>query len=62
MPKTITADDMREFVIRALDGREADYNVPEIVDHLQCVAGTVDLNLVESDTFWRIVFQHHIGE
>jgi hypothetical protein len=60
MAKLITDHDMREFVTRALDGREAEYDVVEIVDHLQCVVGTVDLRFVEADAFWRIVEQHAI--
>lgn len=56
----ITSTDMRDFVIRTLDGREDEFDVDAIVDDLQAKYGTVDLDgdAVDSDTYWQIVARH----
>lgn len=56
----ITSTDMRDFVIRSLDGREDEYDVDAIVDDLQAKYGTVDLDgdAVDHDTYWQIVARH----
>jgi hypothetical protein len=51
----ITDKDMKRQVIAALDGREGDYKVNKIVDDIQAVYGTVDIDDVPDGEFWDIV-------
>jgi hypothetical protein len=55
---TTTDRDMRDQVIRALDGCEAEFDVPWIVDVLQRQFGTVPIDSIPAEDFWEIVRVH----
>lgn len=60
MGSIVTSTDMTEYVKRTLEGVEdaSDFDVPAIVDHLQREYGTVDLDEVPDEAYWKIVSQH----
>lgn len=53
-----TVNDMREQIIRALDGREIEFDVDGIVDEIQAAFGTVDIDTIPDTDFWTIVKEH----
>jgi hypothetical protein len=55
---TLTSRDGRDFIIRALDGREADYDVDAIVDACHAAADGWDFETIPDGEFWDIVADH----
>lgn len=55
---TITDHDMRTAVIETLAGTAGDYDIRGIVDEIQRVYGTVDIDAVPSEAYWEIVARH----
>jgi hypothetical protein len=55
-----TDRNMRDQVTRALDGFADEYDVADIVSHLQGTFGTVDVDTIPGDVFQEIVLGHGV--
>lgn len=60
--RLLTDRDGRDFILRALDGREADYNVDAIVDVCRRAADGWDFEQIDGKTFWGIVAANETAE
>lgn len=56
---TFTDHDMRDQVIRTLDGLHTEYDVQGIVDTLQKAYGTVDIVTIPSADYWCVVSENY---
>jgi hypothetical protein len=67
MPNIITDHDVRNYVLRALDGREADFDIDGIVAAIMAKyapfgeADTLD-GAVDTDEFWGIVAAYDLSD
>lgn len=57
MAQQITRDDMTYQVQQAVDASAGSYDVAAIVDHFHENYGLVDIDELDGDVFWRVVFQ-----
>lgn len=58
MADTVTDHDMRDQVAESLGSEGADFDIPGIVDEIQAAYGTVHIDTVPHDFYWRIVERH----
>ena len=54
----ITYRDMRDQVQTATDASEGDCDVDAIVETLQSIYGTVDIDTIDAEEFWIVVMNH----
>jgi hypothetical protein len=55
MPTVLTDRDGYQFIVRALDGRELEYDLPRILDRLHTLSGGWDFNTIPDNVFWAVV-------
>lgn len=59
MPKkAITANDMRDQVVRALGAFADEHDIDAIVDQLKGWCGLVDIDSIDPEIFWLVAEKH----
>lgn len=58
---TFTDRDMRDQLMRALDGDARDFDVPRLLDDLIERFGVCDIDDIPSESFWRVVAAHDVS-
>jgi len=60
MTKTITDRDMAEQVSRSLGADADDFDTDAIVEEIRKAYGLIDIDDIDSDTYWALVERHAI--